>query len=176
MRTQVEKILHMAALEEGEYIFRRDPVDIHGIIRKAVKAVTLQVSERKGKISTSLDASQSIVQGDAVHIENVIRNVLDNAEKYSPEFPELTVATTSVDSFLSIRISDRGIGMTKEQSARAFDKYYRVPTGNIHDVKGFGIGLSYVKLVVEGHGGTVAVHSESGKGTTVEIRIPVKSA
>jgi signal transduction histidine kinase len=172
MRKQVEKILHMAALEEGEFEFRRDVLEMHALIEQAVSAAAVQVSARQGSISTSLGAHRSNIIGDGVHIENVVRTVLDNAEKYSSESPRINVGTSNTEKELIVRVSDQGIGMTKEQMDRAFDKYYRAHTGNVHDVKGFGIGLSYVKLVVQGHGGSVSMQSEKGKGTTLEMRFP----
>ncbi|MBX2990711.1 MAG: HAMP domain-containing histidine kinase [Bacteroidetes bacterium] len=175
MRKQIEKILHMAALEEGEVEFRRELLDVHAIIDKAVAAASVPVSTRGGTLTTLLDARRSIVAGDSVHIENVIRNVLDNAEKYSSDAPTIVVTTGNSEHHLVIRVIDHGIGMAQEHAARAFEKYYRVPTGNLHDVKGFGIGLSYVKLVVEKHGGTASIQSEKGSGTTVELRLPVVS-
>ena len=172
MRSQVDKILQMAALEEGETEFETSAVDMHEIINRAVGNIELPVASRNGSVAAHLLARRPFVSADAVHIENVIHNLLDNAIKYSSDAPAITVSTTNEDDDLVIAVSDRGIGIPRDQLEKVFDKYYRVPTGNIHDVKGFGLGLSYVKLIVEGHKGRVAIVSEPGTGTTVELRFP----
>lgn len=173
MRTQVEKILQMAVLEEGDYELKRSPVDMHALISKAVESISLQVENREGSIATELRADRATVAGDALHLVNVLNNLLDNAGKYSPERPEIKVATQNRDDKLVITVSDRGIGISEADRKHVFEKYYRVPTGNIHDVKGFGLGLSYVKLIVEIHGGEIALDSAPGSGTTVTITLPL---
>ena len=173
MRGQVDKILQMAALEEGETEFTLTSVDIHDIVKRAVANIELLVTARKGAITTALNAGQAHVRGDAVHLENVVHNILDNAVKYSEDPPSVTVSTALTGDRLSLTVSDQGIGIPKEYLDRVFDKYFRVPTGNIHDVKGFGLGLSYVRLIVEAHGGTVSLRSNPGSGTIVELAIPI---
>ena len=118
-------------------------------------------------------AARHTISGDAVHVTNIIHNLLDNAGKYSPEKPSITVSTKNVDGSLKISVKDNGIGMKEEDARRVFEKYFRVSTGNIHDVKGFGLGLSYVKLMVEAHEGSVSITSSPGKGTTVEVTFPL---
>ncbi len=172
MRHQVEKILQMAVLEEGDTEIQWAAVDIHEIIKGAVANIALQVESKEGKVTTELHASHHVVNGDAVHISNIMHNLLENATKYSPEHPTIEVSTRNVDDTLMVRVSDRGIGMSNEDAKRAFDKYFRVSMGNQHDVKGFGLGLSYVKLMVEAHQGSVRIESERGKGTVVEITFP----
>ena len=172
MRNQVEKILQMATLEEGEHEFNKVRLDLHEIIQKAVDNIEVQIEARKGNVKVVLNAQQSVVQGDAVHIENVIYNLLDNANKYSANKPNISVSTLNVGGSLVVVVADRGLGIAREHIDKVFDKYYRVPTGNLHDVKGFGLGLSYVKLILEAHGGLVAIKSEPGKGTMVELRFP----
>jgi two-component system phosphate regulon sensor histidine kinase PhoR len=172
MRNQVEKILQMATLEEGEHEFNKVRLDLHEIIQNAVDNIEVQIEARKGNVKVVLNAQQSIVQGDAVHIENVIYNLLDNANKYSANKPNISVSTLNVGGSLVVVVADRGLGIAREHIDKVFDKYYRVPTGNLHDVKGFGLGLSYVKLILEAHGGRVAIKSEPGKGTMVELRFP----
>jgi two-component system phosphate regulon sensor histidine kinase PhoR len=110
-----------------------------------------------------------------VHLTNIIHNLLDNANKYSPDSPEIRVSTRNSRKGITIAVEDRGTGIRDESKKRVFDKYYRVPVGNLHDVKGFGLGLSYVKLMVEAHGGAVSLRSEYGKGTIVEVYLPLKS-
>lgn len=173
MKHQVDKILQMAVLEEGEFELTLTEVDLHAIIQQAVKNISLQVEQRNGKIVSELEASNYVMNGDALHIANIIHNILDNALKYSSSIPETTITTKNIGSAISIRIRDKGIGISKEDTARVFEKYFRVSTGNLHNVKGFGLGLSYVKLIVEAHQGTVGIDSTPGVGTTVEITFPL---
>lgn len=174
MRNQVEKILEMAALEEGDYELNIAAVDAHKIIADAVQNIALQIEKKGGKIECRLQAPMPIIAADEVHLANIIHNLLDNANKYSPEAPAIKIATENHDEGLHIRIADNGIGLRPEDQKRIFEKYYRVPTGNVHDVKGFGLGLSYVRLMVEAHGGTITVRSEYQKGSEFEIWLPLR--
>jgi len=173
MKTQVEKILQMAALEEGEEEFSLTPLDLHAVIGAVLESVRVQVQARQGVLEAALNAPSAMIRGDAHHLQNVLASLLDNALKYSPETPELAVETSLRGSSLTVEVRDRGIGIAEEHLERVFEKYYRVPTGNIHDVKGFGLGLSYVRLVIEAHGGKVSLRSRPGAGTTVELRFPL---
>ncbi len=170
MKSQVDRILEMAALEEGELEFREEVLDLHDIVARAAANASLRVAERGGSLSTDLRASARLIRGDAVHVGNVINSVLDNAEKYSPGAPEVSVFTRDEDGWIVVGVRDRGIGIAAEHLPKIFEKYYRVPTMNLHDVKGFGIGLSYVRLVVERHGGSVRATSAPGTGTTIELK------
>jgi two-component system phosphate regulon sensor histidine kinase PhoR len=172
MRSQVEKILQMAVLEEGDYELNLAPIDAHALIAQAVYNVTLQIEKRNGRITTQFEAASPMIEADAVHFSSIIHNLLDNAMKYTRNEPAITVATTNTPQGLSIRIEDNGIGIAPGDQPRVFDKYFRVSTGNKHDVKGFGLGLSYVKLMVEAHGGKVGVKSDPGKGSTFEVFMP----
>ncbi len=172
MKNHVDKILQMAVLEEGDYELKLVPVDMNSVVREAVERALLQVESRGGKISSELGAEPSVVKADPVHAANIIHNILDNANKYSPGAPEISVRTWSSGAWVHVEVRDRGIGIAPEDAGKVFDKYYRVRTGNVHDVKGFGLGLSYVKLMVEAHGGEVSLESETGKGTTVSLRFP----
>lgn len=174
MRNQVEKILEMAALEEGDYELNVASVDAHKIIADAVQNIALQIEKRGGKIECQLRATTPIIAADEVHLANIIHNLLDNANKYSPEKPMITIVTENDNAGLRIRIADKGMGLRPEDQKRMFEKYFRVSTGNVHDVKGFGLGLSYVKLMVEAHGGTISVRSEYQKGSAFEIWLPLK--
>ena len=173
MKHQVDKILQMAVIEEGEFELKRADVDLHAIIQQASKNASIQIEQRNGKLIQKLEAANSIVQGDGVHLANIVHNVLDNALKYSSAIPEITIATKNVDSKFIIRITDNGVGIGKEDIKRVFEKYFRVSTGNLHNVKGFGLGLSYVKLIAEAHKGTVSIESTPNGGTTVEINLPI---
>lgn len=173
MKQQVDRILQMAVLEEGDYELNLVPLDVHGVIQKAVENIALQVERKGGDIRCRLEAGPHMLTADAVHLTNIIHNLLDNANKYSPEEPHIEVTTQNVDGLLRICIRDEGIGMKEEDARRAFEKYFRVPTGNQHDVKGFGLGLSYVKLMVEAHKGAASISSSLGKGTEVELSFPM---
>ncbi len=173
MRTQVDKILQMAVLEGGEYELNLLPVDVHEVIRRAAPGLALQAEHRGGSLTLALEAPRHWATADAVHLANIMNNLLDNANKYSPEIPRIRVSTRNEGAQLVIRIEDNGIGIGAEHLAKVFEKFYRVPTGNRHDVKGFGLGLSYVRLMTEAMGGGVSVRSDVGKGTTVEVSLPV---
>ncbi len=173
MRHQVEKILEMAALEAGDFEFDITVIHVHDLIQTAVNHFALRINKRNGRISTDLQAASWFVKADGVHMENIIHNLLDNAVKYTRNNPDILIKTVNEKDTIKIAFRDNGIGLRPDEQKRIFDKYYRVPTGNIHDVKGFGLGLSYVKLVVEAHKGSVTVRSEPGKGSTFEVTLPV---
>ena len=172
MRHQVEKILQMAVLEESDTEIQCAAVDIHEIVKSAIANIALQVESKEGKVTTALHAFRHVINGDAVHISNIMHNLLENATKYSPERPTIEVGTRNVYDKLIVSVRDKGIGMSSEDARHAVDKYFRVSTGNQHDVKGFGLGLSYVKLMVEAHHGSVKIESEPNKGTVVEVTFP----
>lgn len=173
MKSQVDRILELAALEEGEFEFRRGPLDVHEVAARAAANAEMRVRERGGTVATDLRAASHAILGDPVHVENVVNSVLDNAEKYSPGAPAIRIATYNADGCVVVSVADRGIGIAPEHLPSIFEKYFRVPTENLHDVKGFGIGLSYVRLVVERHGGSVRAESAPGSGTTVELKFPL---
>ena len=173
MKHQVDKILQMAVLEEGTYKLNRTPVDLHEIISKAADNAALQVESRGGTVTVRLEAESPVINADVVHITNVINDILDNSIKYSNELPQISVHTENVDGSLRITFADNGIGIAAEDQRHVFEKYFRVHTGNIHNVKGFGLGLSYVKLMTDAHGGSIRLESEPGKGTTITLTFPV---
>ncbi len=172
MRSQVEKILQMAVLERGEFELNISRVDVHETISKAIDNIELRIEKKKGQVIRNLRANPAIIEADGLHLANVIHNLLDNANKYCKTEPRIEIATYNDTEGVHIQFKDNGIGLAPEDRKHVFDKYYRVSTGNVHDVKGFGLGLSYVKLMVEAHGGTVDVHSEANKGSTFHIFIP----
>jgi two-component system phosphate regulon sensor histidine kinase PhoR len=174
MLQQVEKVLQMALIDKKDFQLKLADVDLHELIRQAVDHLSLQVHQREGTISTQLDASHPIIQGDHNHLSNVIHNLLDNANKYSDHSPEIAISTINVNGGIQIMVEDKGIGMTKEDQKHIFDKFYRVHTGNLHDVKGFGLGLSYVKTITTAHQGSIEVKSELGKGSKFSIYLPVR--
>jgi two-component system phosphate regulon sensor histidine kinase PhoR len=174
MLSQVEKVLQMALIDKKEFALKVSDVDMHVVIEQAIENVNLQVQRRGGHITMNLEASDSIIPGDATHLSSVIHNLLDNANKYSPEAPEISVTSRNVQGGLEVIVQDKGIGMTKEARKQIFEKFYRVSTGNLHDVKGFGLGLSYVKAITDAHQGKIQVESEPGKGSSFILFLPHK--
>ena len=172
MRNGVSKILQMAVVEEGDYELSLVPLDVHVLLEKAASAFAVQVESRGGTLTLLTGATPATVTADALHLTNIVHNILENAVKYTPGVPEITIRTGEASGAVTIRISDNGIGMPAGEAERVFDKYYRVSTGNLHDVKGFGLGLAYVRLMVTAMKGTVAIESEQGKGTTVIVSLP----
>ena len=171
--TQVEQVLQAAALDKKDFKLKFDKVNIIQLIDSARIHFGLLVENRGGNIEVISTHDQRLeIEADVFHLSNIINNLLDNANKYSPQSPQIEVNITEGDDKVHIAIKDRGIGMNRDAQKRIFDKFYRVPTGNLHDVKGFGLGLSYVKTMVEAHKGTVQVDSEAGKGSTFTIILP----
>lgn len=174
MNAQVGKVLQMARIDKKEFNLSFIELNIQEIIEMASERIALQVEKKEGKILLDLKAQDDLIQADETHFTNMIYNLLDNANKYSPEKPEIYVRTYNKGNGIVIEIEDHGIGISKEARKYIFDKFYRVPTGDIHDIKGFGLGLSYVQAIVTGHGGSIDLRSELGKGTTFIIHLPHK--
>ncbi len=172
LNAQVEKVLQAAVLDKKGLELKKESVEIHQIINQLVDTYELKIGN-KGKITRQLHAEKAKVIGDSFHLSNAISNLLDNAIKYSPETIDVLIATDSKDQNLVIKVSDKGLGISKEQQKLIFEKFYRIPTGNIHNVKGFGLGLSYVKEIVEKHKGRISVESKLGKGSTFTVEIPL---
>ncbi len=172
MHRQVEKVLQAALIDRRDFGLKPTPTDLNECLREAVEHMLLQVEKRGGTIEVGLMATHPVIEADATHLSNLLHNLMDNANKYSPETPRITVRTEDVRGGVKVTVADRGIGMTKEDQQHIFDKFYRVHTGNRHDVKGFGLGLSYVKAVVEAHGGQLGVRSTLGGGSTFSLTFP----
>jgi two-component system, OmpR family, phosphate regulon sensor histidine kinase PhoR len=173
MNKQVEKILQAARLEKEEIRLTLQKLDAHEIISKVAHNLALQVQEKNGSIDLRLAATDSIIEADEVHFSNIIFNLLDNAMKYSSEAPHIFVETLKHgNGMFTIKIKDNGIGMDRETQTQIFEKFYRAHTGNVHNVKGFGLGLSYVKAIVDAHEGKIKVESAPGKGSTFTITLP----
>ena len=170
---QVEKVLQAAIFEKGNMNLKIRRLDVHELINTVVKNFIIQVKNRNGQIIKNLDAEYAVVNIDEVHFANVLLNLLDNAIKYCKGQPNITVNTLNKKNYIAIIVEDNGIGISKENQKRIFEKFYRVPTGNVHNVKGFGLGLSYVKKVVDEHNGKISIESELNVGTKFEILIPV---
>jgi len=173
MLKQVEHVLQMAQIDKGELTLKKHDLDMHDVIYDAMGKVMLQLEQRNGIIEPDLQATNYMVHGDGNHLLNAVINLLDNANKYSPENPFIKVSSHNANGMLVISVKDNGIGMTKEVQRKIFETFFRAQTGNIHDVKGFGLGLSYVKAIMEAHGGNIEVKSEPGKGSTFTIELPV---
>lgn len=169
---QVEKVLKTALFEQGQIKLKQRELNIHQLIENVIKNFEIQVKSRNGELSKKLEASNPILFIDEIHFTNIIFNLLDNAVKYSNEEPRILVSTKQKNNGISIFVEDHGIGIKKADQKRIFDQFFRVSTGNVHDVKGFGLGLSYVKKIVEAHHGEIMLKSEFKKGTTFEIFIP----
>jgi two-component system phosphate regulon sensor histidine kinase PhoR len=173
---QVERVLQMAIFDHGQLKLKLQEVDIHDIIETVAQNFLLQIDKREGKLEFNPEADETVITGDSMHITNVISNLIENAMKYTRRTPEITVATKNENGWVVVSVSDNGIGISKEDQKRIFDKFYRVPTGNVHNVKGFGLGLSYVKLIVEHHGGTIQVKSEPDNGSRFDIHLPLQKS
>jgi len=169
---QVERVLQTAQMEKEEIILKKKDVDLHTLIQHVADNINPIIHTHQGILKLNLDAKTSILALDEVHISNVIHNLLDNAIKYSPNQLHVEIQTESFENECVIKIKDQGIGMEKSVLESVFEPFYRVPTGNIHNVKGFGLGLSYVKKIVDAHGGKVKVESTFGAGSTFILTLP----
>ena len=172
MNSQVERVLQVAVIDKKDYQLSIGELNMHEVIQQAVNNFSLQIENREGTLKVDLKASNPVIEGDSTHIASIIHNLLDNANKYSPEKPDIVISTRNVSMGLEISVQDHGLGISKEARKHIFDKFYRVHTGNLHDVKGFGLGLSYVKAIMTAHKGLVDVHSEPGKGSSFVLTFP----
>jgi len=175
MNLQVERILQMSLLDKRELDLNLGKTDLHLLLQKAADNIRMHIETRKATIKTKFNARDSVFDVDEIHFTNVINNLLDNALKYSKEVLEINIGTEQTMQGIIISVEDNGIGMSQEALSKIFDKFYRVTKGNIHNVKGFGLGLSYVKAIVEAHGGRIHVKSEPNVGSRFDIFIPKKN-
>lgn len=173
MHAQVENVLRISRLEKNQIEMSKVAIDMHDIVEEAISHVSLLANDKQGNITTNLHALQSEVLGNHLHLTNVVVNILENALKYSNEKPNIEVFTESTPKFFILKIKDDGIGMSKNAQKYVFDKFYREHKGNIHNVKGHGLGLAYVKEIVENHQGTVFVDSEKDKGSMFTVKLPI---
>lgn len=171
---QVEKILQMAVFDEVEMKLKVKTLQVNTLVEKHVPNFRILAEKENGSIITHLSPNLDEILGDEVHISNLIANLLDNALKYSKEVPEVTITTTNKNGNILLSIADNGIGIAKEDQKMIFERFYRVHTGNVHNIKGFGLGLSYVKKVVEAHKGTIEIESMPDKGSKFTISLPAK--
>ncbi len=173
LRTQVERVLQLATLDKDKLELRRDVVDIHQVLGEVADSFRLALQERRVELRLHLDASRCTVRGDRVHLTNALFNLVDNALKYGPDDVAIDIRTSDAGGQLAIAVADQGIGIRKEDLKHIFERFYRVHTGNVHNVKGFGLGLHYVRHIAQAHQGDVSVRSELGKGSTFTLRLPL---
>jgi len=172
LKQQVERVLQMARLDKEDIGLKKEQVSLHQIIQDSIRHTSVALQEKKGTVSVELSAPKPDVEADRLHLTNAINNLLDNAIKYCKTMPSIVVRTLNHNDGIVVEVHDNGIGIGHENRKRVFQKFYRVPTGNLHDVKGFGLGLSYVKTIVEAHKGKISLQSELGKGCVFRIYLP----
>jgi two-component system phosphate regulon sensor histidine kinase PhoR len=172
MNKKVETILQIASLDKKEIQFRFENVSMHLIIDHVLDTMDIQVQQKNGKVIKNYSASNPVISGDQEHLSNLVNNLLDNAVKYSPENPEIIITTRNVDHGFVFSVEDNGIGMTKAVQSKIFERFYRQTSGNVHDVKGFGLGLNYARAIIDAHKGNIHVTSEPGKGSRFEVYLP----
>lgn len=171
---QVERVLQMAIFDHGQLKLKTQEVDLHEIIETVAQNFLLQLDRRGGKLEYLPEADESVIEGDPMHITNLVSNLIENAVKYTTRTPEIRIRTANENHHIVVSVIDNGVGISREDQKRIFEKFFRVSTGNIHTVKGFGLGLSYVKLIVEHHNGLIRLKSEPGKGSQFDIHLPLQ--
>lgn len=173
LRTQVERVLQLATLDKGTLELNQEQVDIHLIAQEVAEHMILPLQERRVRLDLKLDARRHLVHGDKVHLTNALTNLVDNALKYGPEGATIQLHTDENGGTIQVHIQDHGIGIHRDDLKHIFERFYRVHTGNVHNVKGFGLGLHYVQQIAEAHGGRISVQSELGQGSTFTLHLPV---
>ncbi|MBL4593738.1 MAG: HAMP domain-containing histidine kinase [Flavobacteriales bacterium] len=175
LKNQVDKVLQLATLDKDKLKLEDENINVHELITTSIKSFGLIIREKEGVISCDLNAQDYSFFGDKIHITNTLHNLIDNAIKYSSHNPKVEIETHSHNGFIEISVKDNGIGVPKESQKHIFDKFYRTPTGNVHDIKGFGLGLNYVKTIVEAYSGSVKLISKENEGSTFVIKLPLNS-
>lgn len=172
LKKHVERVLQMARLDKEDIGLKKESIDLHEVIEEVVAGMRVTLQEKQGKVDLHLEASQPLITADRHHLMNVIYNLLDNAIKYCQENPFIVIRTSQDSKGITLEVKDNGIGVGQEHQKRIFQKFFRVPTGNVHDVKGFGLGLNYVKQIVEAHRGKITLESAVGSGCTFRVFLP----
>jgi two-component system, OmpR family, phosphate regulon sensor histidine kinase PhoR len=172
LKLQVEEVLSMTALERGEIPLQKTELDFHQLIQSSLKRINMLIESTGTSVELNLAAARSMILGDQTHLTNALCNLFDNAVKYANGIPKLSIQAFNASHKLVVIISDKGLGIEKEYQKKVFEKFFRVPTGDVHNAKGFGIGLAYVKAIIELHKGTIELKSEKGKGTSFTITLP----
>ena len=175
MHAQVENVLRISRLEKNELDLKKERLDLHELIEEAITHIDLIVQDKEGYIKTHHGALKSSILANQTHFTNVIVNILDNAVKYSPEKPKIDIYTENARNFIIMKVRDQGSGMSKVVQKKVFEKFYREHTGDMHNVKGHGLGLAYVKRILDDHHGEISVVSEKGKGSTFIVKLPLIS-
>ena len=171
--SHIERVLNIARIDNNDFKLEKKPVDINEMVAVVVDSMELKLQKSNAIIHMNLDAENAIIKADELHFSNLLYNLIDNAIKYSKDVPEITISTLNKNGHVIIRVSDKGIGMSRDQQTKIFEQFYRIPTGNLHDVKGFGLGLSYVNTIVKRLNGTIGVKSEKDKGSEFELKFAV---
>lgn len=173
LKQHVERVLQMARLEKSDLGLKKEKLNLHELIHEVVQNTSIALRERKGEITLELNADNSWIEADKLHFTNVLFNLIDNAIKYNKNTPRLVISTSNISHHIFVELRDNGIGISLENQKKIFHQFYRVPTGNLHDVKGFGLGLNYVKVMTELHKGKISVASKPGEGSTFKIVLPI---
>jgi two-component system phosphate regulon sensor histidine kinase PhoR len=173
LKQHVERVLQMARLDKEDFAFSKESLDVHEVIQDALHNTSVSLQETQGRVNLEMKAKHYELKADRLHLTNVFSNLIDNAIKYCKGCADILIRTSNREGGILVEVVDNGIGISPENQRRIFQKFYRVPTGNVHDVKGFGLGLSYAKTIVEEHGGSIQVNSEYGKGSTFRVFLPV---
>lgn len=171
--SHIERVLNIARIEKNDFKLEKKPVDVNDMITIVLDSMALKLQKCNATTTLHLDAENAVIIGDELHFSNVMYNLIDNAIKYSKETPDITITTVNKNGGICIRVADKGIGMNRDQQSKIFEQFYRIPTGNLHDVKGFGLGLSYVNTIVKRLDGTIGVKSEKEKGSEFELKFPL---
>jgi two-component system, OmpR family, phosphate regulon sensor histidine kinase PhoR len=168
--SHIERVLNIARIEKNDFKLEKKPIDVNETISLVIDSMNLKLQKHNATTSLQLNAENAIINGDELHFSNVIYNLVDNAIKYSVGSPDITISTLNKNGQIVIRVADKGVGMSRDQQTKIFEQFYRIPTGNLHDVKGFGLGLSYVNTVVKRLNGMISVKSEKEKGSEFELK------
>ncbi len=172
LKQHVERVLQMARLEKSDVGLKKERLDLHELIREVVQNTSVAIQEKKGEVSLELNAQNNWIEADRLHFTNVLFNLIDNAVKYNKNIPSVMISTGNIRDHIIVEVRDNGIGIGPENQKKIFHQFYRVPTGNLHDVKGFGLGLHYVKVMTELHKGKISIKSKLGEGSIFKIILP----
>ena len=172
--SHIERVLNVARIEKNDFKLDKKPLDVNEMINIVIDSMALKLQKHDVELTLHLDAINAIVLADELHFSNLIYNLIDNAIKYSVGVPQITISTGNRNNEqIVIKVADKGIGMSRDQQTKIFEQFYRIPTGNLHDVKGFGLGLSYVNTIVKRLNGVISVRSEKDKGSDFELKFPL---
>lgn len=168
--SHIERVLNIAKIDKNDFKLEKKPLDVNEMISVVVDSMALKLQKHEAEVILELDADNAVINADELHFSNVLYNLIDNAIKYSTDKPHITISSSNKNGQVVIKVADKGIGMSRDQQAKIFEQFYRIPTGNVHNVKGFGLGLSYVNTIVKRLNGTINVRSEKDKGSEFELK------